>query len=689
MRRRLYLASWLGMTALVGLIWRLAAQIAPDGEGPFQPPAARLAEGLGEGRARLKPSSMVAAEIGDYSLEFTVGPSGIAAGGGLMVAFPKAWFANPFPLIKFVQTEDPALPHHVGVTTSRPGARLAVGIDSVGLTGKVERFNHTITLHVGEPGLQAGDTLTVTFGRTTAPYLIGEDTVDVAVDAAGDGRFRRVAEGAHYEVLCGEAVELVLVGPSQAVVGRPVDLTLTAFDPYSNRAEFLAGPVQITGLGEPIRTEFGSRDLGQLKITWTPTEPGWHWPEATATIFINQLGNFRPLPLKAAGNPIGVTAAEPPLKLYWGDLHSHSEISKDAIGRGDFAYARDAARLDFFAPTEHADDDGNPLGDGITPEEWEAIRRRAHEFDQPGRFVTLLAYECSLSGGHHNVFFRSLEGVPWPAHRVRDVRTLWTKLAEGEAITIPHHLGITWGGVRRLGPPAQPGLQPVRPPDEMPTRGPHLDWTLPQDAARRPLLEIYSLHGSSEGFDPEDPLAYENARFTSARSHPGPHYARDAWARGLALGVVAASDNHQAQPGQRHGGLTAVFAPTLTRESVFDALAARRTYGTTGERYFMELTLAGGRMGEAVVAAPPWGGTILVAAPGPMRFVEIVGCFDGAPEFSPVARWDAPGRLLESSYKAPAGVKQGVLYARAELMEPVRGRPARAWSSPIWVTAAP
>src|SRR5206468_3121267 len=108
---------------------------------------------------------------------------------------------------------------------------------------------------------------------------------------------------------------------------------------------------------------------------------------------------------------------------------------------------------------------------------------------------------------------------------------------------------------------------------------------------------MYSLHGTSELYDPADPLAYENAHFTASRSVPGAHYARDAWAAGLELGVVAATDNHSAQPGQPQGGIAAVRASRLTREAVFDALAGKHTYGTTGQRIYMDVVIAGVAMG--------------------------------------------------------------------------------------------
>jgi hypothetical protein len=199
------------------------------------------------------------------------------------------------------------------------------------------------------------------------------------------------------------------------------------------------------------------------------------------------------------------------------------------------------------------------------------------------------------------------------------------------------------------------------------------------------LLEIYSSHGTSEHFEPTDPLAYENVRFVNARSAVGAHYARDAWARNRRLGVVAASDNHSARPGQHHLGLTAVFAENLTREAIFDALAARRSYGSTGQRIYLEFEVGGLRMGKRGKPAQKVEGSVIVAAPAEIRFAEVMSLREGESEWRAAARWERPGRLLQATFEdLPAGVDV-TYYLRAELVESFGGRVARAWSSPVWL----
>jgi len=130
-----------------------------------------------------------------------------------------------------------------------------------------------------------------------------------------------------------------------------------------------------------------------------------------------------------------------------------------------------------------------------------------------------------------------------------------------------------------------------------------------------------------------------------------------------------------AQPGQPHGGLTAVRAPALTREAVFDALLAKQTYGTTGERIYLEFTASGSS------------GTVLIAAPSPIRYAEVMRLDRATKHYSVAARWDRPGKLLESKFRDSTD-GAAMYYLRAELTEPVRGRVVRVWSSPVWIKNA-
>lgn len=654
----------------------------------FEPTPSRITSGIAEGSAALTPNEFTPAAIGDYTLTLTVGAAGIVEGGGLLVDFPKTWFTNPVPTPKVVQTGNPDNPHFVDVTVSRRNVKVAVRIDGENFDGKMERFRKIVNIALEAGALREGDTVAVAFRNTTCPYISGEDGVAVAVDAAGSGEFRLIADRAPYEVRPGEMRRTRIVVPSQAVVNEPVTIQAVNFDLFDNVAP-VGGHLEANVYGDKVRLMSTPESPGIYRGTWTPSE---------AVIASVETSTFAPdIPPddfpKDRGGPIRVYESEPELKVYWGDLHSHSDISKDGIGTDDWSYARDVARLDFYGSSEH---DVNDAGkDSITPAEWETIRTNVRDYYAPGEFVTLLGYECSLPGGHHNVFYRGMDGVPWPGHRLAAVEAVWAKLKANDAITIPHHPGIRWGGFQAA--PKGPELQPIETAPRRPRGGPQVDWSRAQNDALRPLVEIYSKHGQSEFFDPDDPLSYEQVRFTPAHSAEGPHYAQDAWAMGVHVGAMASSDNHCAHPGLAHTGLTAVFARELTRDAIFDALLARRCYATTGERILMEFEVNGAMMGEAIEAGDTIEVRMFVAAPGAIAFAEVLMVAAGSTEWRVVkrgynARSNATAAIkqtvIDTTFELPAPEEGATLYLRCELDKETNGRVARAWSSPIWVNRA-
>ncbi len=336
------------------------------------------------------------------------------------------------------------------------------------------------------------------------------------------------------------------------------------------------------------------------------------------------------------------------------------------MGREHFRYARDVSALDFYALTDHSREPRRPHEGahehtrGLGSHVWDEYTAAVEAHDEPGRFVTLHAYEASFGSpwGHHNVYFRGQPGPLRYPERV-SLPDLWEALAVGEALTIPHHTGKF--------------PQPV-------------EWQ-PHDAERRRNIEIYSAHGLSEAFDPRHPLAFEQSDFTSpATSVEGPQFAQDAWARGLALSTIAASDDHRAQPGKPHWGLAAVYAEELTREAVFDALHARRTYGTTGARMLLDFSVGGIPMGHrgGVTGAPRL--DLEVHAADRIAWAEILRFDEETGAFRVIFRIEPDAMDLTWSDVDDGLRTDGLYYARIRQAREVAGRVVMAWSSPVWVT---
>jgi hypothetical protein len=197
---------------------------------------------------------------------------------------------------------------------------------------------------------------------------------------------------------------------------------------------------------------------------------------------------------------------------------------------------------------------------------------------------------------------------------------------------------------------------------------------------------------------------------------------QDALAQGCRLGFAGGSDSHYGRPGSAScpmggvdhhdhvtGGLTAVFAPALTREAIHAALQARRCYATTGARMLVEFLVDGHPMGTEFTRGP---GAVAVAArvtgTAPLARLEVVSGVEtanvsgGRPFVAgqPGATGHGqPGRRNQepgTAYAQPATGRS----ARLTCELPVRDGETRyfylratqtdghtAWSSPVWVTA--
>ena len=637
---------------------------------------------VADGRAWLEPSEVSIDTVGTYALNFEVGRQAIAPGGEILVEFPKTWFSANGPISKPFQVSDPTAPHFVGVECSCSGSSLILSLQYRNFASKLGRFPHVVSIVVGGEALKKGDIVTVSLHNTTAPFLAGEGEVRVAIDPYGEHEHTLISRGAPYVVLPGNVHEIRAVAPSQAVVGEAIRLSVVALDRFFNPIPGAQGDIEVRGLGdEPLGARMKG---GEAQILWTPSRVGFVWPIVTLIPSTRVTGERTRV--IAQGNPIRIVSEPPVERLYWGDLQNHSTISKDAIGAHPFEFARDVMKLDFFASTEHSDDDRprHVERNGILAREWSHVRRQVRDLYEPGRFVPILAYECTLERGHRCVYFRSLDGIPWTPPQLRhDIDNLWPLLTAGEAFAIPHHLGrYTRVRISRV---KGPRLTDVVYGKRSIQGGPVVDWSRPFPPALQPALEIYSSHGSSELFDRDDALSYESVHYVPSRSARGAHYARDAWAAGHRPGVVGGSDNHSGQPGLPHTGLTAVLAPELTRDAVFDAVLGRRTYATTGERIYLEFRLAGARMGEVTSAQGPIEGEVLIAAPRAIAWAEVVKHELGSDEWTQVAEWTNADRLIESSFDDTASGAESVYYLRAELVGETGGRVARAWSTPVWL----
>ena len=338
------------------------------------------------------------------------------------------------------------------------------------------------------------------------------------------------------------------------------------------------------------------------------------------------------------------------LKLYYGDLHEHTDVSVcNRVGDQSIdeshQHMRDIARLDFACVTDH--------GYNLNPYLWNYTAKMARANDDPGRYLTFLGEEWTSSlekysakhpygyYGHRNVILADMYFPRWwNARNGQTPAAVWEALRKRNAnfVHIPHQLADT-------------GNVPV-------------DWDFADETAQ-PVAEIFQTRGSYE---------HRGTVRQAKRTAPkGAYFLQDAWARGIVIGVIASPD---------HGGgygKACVYAPKLTREAILDALRARHCFGTTAARVFLDVRVDGHLMGEKVAA--PVGKTvqvrIAVRCPADIDRIEV--CRNN--RFIYTTRPTGREAALHFTDRSPLPGRS-YYYVRV-----VQKDEEIAWSSPVWLGA--
>lgn len=133
-------------------------------------------------------------------------------------------------------------------------------------------------------------------------------------------------------------------------------------------------------------------------------------------------------------------------KIYWGDTHTHSNLTSNirdndcgAYPRNAYTYAKDIARLDFVALSEQTFTFNEDRSLNIDKTTWQEIGEQCDKFNQEGTFVTFCGFELHGRRGDTVVLFKnSLLEEKYPDREVTIIHDIWDIYKGREFITIPH-----------------------------------------------------------------------------------------------------------------------------------------------------------------------------------------------------------------------------------------------------------
>lgn len=311
-------------------------------------------------------------------------------------------------------------------------------------------------------------------------------------------------------------------------------------------------------------------------------------------------------------------------RIFWGDIHTHSELS-DGSGTAahSFYYARHVACLDFYALTDH--------GEIMmwNPESLNLVEYEANMAYIPDEFVTFNGVEwTNVLTGHYTCIFSGDQLIKDPVLSYIILPTtddLWKALDDfteetgDRALALPHHT----------------------------TQEAYMqDWTYINPKYVK-IAEVTSVHGECL-FEHRHELNYRGM-IDQPKDYVYGTSVVDAFIMGKKMTMYASSDEHDGHPGHslshnkayvgyqrpisvwhtrnEHpypGGLTAAHVNGLTRDDVFTALEKQRIHANSDHgRPILEFSINGKKVGDD--------STVKVSSADSPRRIEVFIAQDGAP----------------------------------------------------------
>ncbi len=532
-----------------------------------------------------------------------------------------------------LQWTDRTAPGFVEVVCSRKEANLTLN----------RELYFSVTIRNEGAALKPGDTVTLTVGGSKdgpgiRTQLLTQKNYPFKFyyDLTGNG-CRLPAEFPTIDIIARPAVSLLLHAPATPDAGEEFELKVVAIDSFGNIADGYTGEVSlfapdgVSGLPERIR--FSSEDHGIKTLILSAT---------AREAFVLRAIDAEDSSISGMSNLIVTDGTFGPGKIFFGDIHTHSQLSDGRLHPFDkYLQTREHRGLDYWALTDHCFD--------LTPQRFELLNETLEKFNQPGRFATLPGYEWTSNmmqerpwvrphPGHRNILFRRMpkriyNAVCDESNTPEKLKAVLEREEPGNYTVASHfHCGD-------------------------PTVLPRFDETL-------------EVSGWCNSFPRE---------FTGMPNDiQGKTSVNDGFALSPGLGMVAGTDHGtEAYYTGLPAEMTAVKTAALDRESVFDALKGGTVYATSGQKVLLKFTVNG---------TEPQVGSGAITCIGPRKIEFTIG--SAMPVINAVLVRNGkdikgfPGYLFgvkRYEFTDSESLESGYYYVRVHTAQGYK-----TWSSPVW-----
>lgn len=489
------------------------------------------------------------------------------------------------------------------------------------------------------------------------------------IDPTGKGHYDD-PEVFSLDVKGGELANIRVLSPSFVAKNRRFDVVVRFEDQYGNLTSNTPEDTLIELSHEHLRENLNWKLF--IPETGFITLPNLYFNEEG--VYTIQLINtktkqiFRSPPIKCF--------ADNNKHVYWGLLHGESDRfdSTENI-ENCLRHFRDDKAFNFYAASPFENQEETPN------ETWKLISQNVADFDEDDRFTTLSSFqwlgEPKEEGLRQFIYAKDNK----PILRKKDAKSntlkkIYKSFSPKEMISIPSF-----------------------------TMAKGMEYTFDQfDPDFERVVEIYNAWGSSETTKKEGNLRPISSPSSNGIQENAEGSIQKALQRNFRFGFVAGglddrgaySELYEGDQNQYSPGLTAIIAPSHTREALAEALYQRSCYATTGERIIVGLYLAGIPMGRETSTAEKRGLVInrhlsgYVAGTTKLKRVELIRNGKVIKTFEPNAYF------LDFAYDDLTPLDKVCLDAKDKkppfvyyYLRVIQEDGHMAWSSPIWVDYIP